>query len=43
VKLDFRQELRGDADIVTTESRVLQRVFDRTDCGVEVRSDRGSN
>ncbi|HEX8409610.1 MAG TPA: HlyD family efflux transporter periplasmic adaptor subunit [Thermoanaerobaculia bacterium] len=29
VKLDFRQELRGDADIVTAERRLLQRLFDQ--------------
>jgi multidrug resistance efflux pump len=29
VKLDFRQELRGDADIVTAERRLIQRLFDQ--------------
>ena len=29
VKLDFRQELRGDADIVTAERRLIQRMFDQ--------------
>ena len=29
VELDFRQELRGDADIVTAERRLLQRLFDQ--------------
>lgn len=29
VTLDFRQELRGDADIVTAERRLLQRLFDQ--------------
>jgi multidrug resistance efflux pump len=28
-KLDFRQELRGDADIVTAERRLIQRLFDQ--------------
>lgn len=29
MKLNFRQELRGDADIVTAERRLLQRLFDQ--------------
>ena len=29
VRLDFRQELRGDADIVTAERRLIQRLFDQ--------------
>jgi multidrug resistance efflux pump len=29
VRLNFRQELRGDADIVTAERRLLQRLFDQ--------------
>lgn len=29
MKLDFRQELRGDADIVTAERRLIQRLFDQ--------------
>jgi hypothetical protein len=29
VSLDFRQELRGDADIVTAERRLIQRLFDQ--------------
>lgn len=29
VRLDFRQELRGDADIVTAERRLIQRMFDQ--------------
>jgi len=29
VNLNFRQELRGDADIVTAERRLIQRLFDQ--------------
>ena len=29
MKLHFRQELRGDADIVTAERRLIQRLFDQ--------------
>lgn len=29
VKLGFRHELRGDADIVTADRRLVQRLFDR--------------
>ena len=29
VKLDFRQELRGEADIVTADHRLIQGLLDR--------------